>query len=169
MFEQTSRHFATNNKTRNLKSIFLNRKKRILIQVHLMLPRRSKIDKKTALVWDMACRKPHSEKPWASYRIRTIAGCACVGRAGNICMSGSLNHRGGENVPGIPGACATRNFTHLVKGPLPESMRDIHVRTIKLKCVEHISESFTGCQRCGMHFHLSGEFTQSGQMRLSVS
>ena len=25
---------------------------------------------------------------------------------------------GGENVPGIPGACATRNFTYLVIGPL---------------------------------------------------
>ena len=25
---------------------------------------------------------------------------------------------GGENVPGIPGACATRSFTHLIKGPL---------------------------------------------------
>ena len=23
----------------------------------------------------------------------------------------------GENVPGIPGACATRNFTYLVRGP----------------------------------------------------
>ena len=26
------------------------------------------------------------------------------------CMSGSLTRIGGENVPGIPGACATRNF-----------------------------------------------------------
>ena len=33
------------------------------------------------------------------------------------CMSGSLTHSGGENVPGIPGACATRNFRYLVKGP----------------------------------------------------
>ena len=33
------------------------------------------------------------------------------------CMSGSLTHGGGENVPGIPGACATRNFTYLVTGP----------------------------------------------------
>ena len=34
------------------------------------------------------------------------------------CMSGSLACGGGENVPGIPGACATRNFTYLVRGPL---------------------------------------------------
>ena len=33
------------------------------------------------------------------------------------CMSGSLNRDGGENVPGIPGACATRNFTYLTGGP----------------------------------------------------
>ena len=32
-------------------------------------------------------------------------------------MSGSLTHGGGENVPGIPGACATRNFTYLARGP----------------------------------------------------
>ena len=32
-------------------------------------------------------------------------------------MSGSLTRRGGGDVPGIPGACATRNFTYLVGGP----------------------------------------------------
>ena len=72
--------------------------------------------------------------PWASYQIRNIAGCACAGNAGNVfprrriqrkplvsdpgmphgtcvthvpwCMSGSLTCGDGENVPGIPGACA---------------------------------------------------------------
>ena len=34
------------------------------------------------------------------------------------CMPGSLTRSGGENVPGIPGACATSNFTYLVRGPL---------------------------------------------------
>ena len=71
---------------------------------------------------------------WASYQIRKIAGCACAWNAGNVsphrrfqrkpivsdpsmhhgtrvthvpwCMSGSLTLGGGENVPGIPGACA---------------------------------------------------------------
>ena len=64
----------------------------------------------------------------ASYQIRKIAGCACAGSAGNIspcrriqrkprvsdagmhhstwCMSGLLTRGGGENVPGIPSACA---------------------------------------------------------------
>ena len=33
------------------------------------------------------------------------------------CMSGSLTHCGGENVPGIPGACTTSNFTYLTRSP----------------------------------------------------
>ena len=71
---------------------------------------------------------------WASYQIRKFADCACAGNAGNAfprrriqrktrvsdpgmhhgtcvthvpwCMSGLLTRGGGENVPGIPGACA---------------------------------------------------------------
>ena len=71
---------------------------------------------------------------WASYQIRKIAGCACAGNAGNVfprrrfqrkslindpgmhhgtcvphvpwCMLGSFTCGDGENVPGIPGACA---------------------------------------------------------------
>ena len=74
------------------------------------------------------------QSPWASYQIRKIAGCAWAGNAGNVfprrrfqrkpivsdpgmhygtcvthvpwCMSGSLTCGDGENVPGIPGACA---------------------------------------------------------------
>ena len=34
------------------------------------------------------------------------------------CMSGLLTRGGGENTPGILGACATRNFTYLARGPL---------------------------------------------------
>ena len=33
-----------------------------------------------------------------------------------LCMSVSLIHGGGEDVPGIPGACATRNFKYLTRG-----------------------------------------------------
>ena len=42
------------------------------------------------------------------------------------CMSGSLIRGGRENVPSIPGACATHNFTYLVRGPLTS----IHVRCL---------------------------------------
>ena len=34
------------------------------------------------------------------------------------CMSGSQIRGGGENVPGIPGACATLNFMYLARGPM---------------------------------------------------
>ena len=72
-------------------------------------------------------------------------GCACAGNAGNVFPATAvkqsrhatrhvrdaravmharitnsrfpLNSAAGENVPGIPGACATRNFTYLVRGP----------------------------------------------------
>ena len=71
---------------------------------------------------------------WVSCQIRKSAACACAGNTGNVtprrriqrkplisdtgmhhgtcvthvpwCMSGSLTRGGGENVPGIPGACA---------------------------------------------------------------
>ena len=89
---------------------------------------------------------------WASCQIRKIAGCACAGNAGNVfltyrlqrkpqvsdpgmhhgtcvthvpwCMSESLIRGRGENAPGIPGACATRNFAYLARGPLSSSCRD---------------------------------------------
>ena len=82
---------------------------------------------------------------WASYQIRKTASCACAGNAGNVfprgriqrrplvsdpgmyhgtcvthvplCISESIASGGGENVPGIPGACATRNFMYLARGP----------------------------------------------------
>ena len=72
---------------------------------------------------------------WASCQIRKIAGCACAVNAGNVfprrriqrkplvsdpgmhhdscvthgpwCMSESLTHGGSENIPDIPGACAS--------------------------------------------------------------
>ena len=86
---------------------------------------------------------------WASYQIHKIAGCACAGNAGNVfprrrlkrkplvsdpgmhhgtcvthvpwCMSGSLTCGDGENVPGIPGACAPAILriwqeAHVLKG-----------------------------------------------------
>ena len=80
------------------------------------------------------CLRSRWRDTWASYQICKIAGCACAGNAGNVsprrriqrkllvsdpgmhhgtcvthvpwCMSGSLTHGGGENVPGISGASA---------------------------------------------------------------
>ena len=43
------------------------------------------------------------------------------------CMSGSLIGDGWENVPGIPGACAIRNFAYLARGPLRLKFIQIHL------------------------------------------
>ena len=82
---------------------------------------------------------------WLSYQIHEIVGCAYAGNTGNVspaadfkgnrlvsdpsvhhgtcvthvpwCMSGSPTRGGEENLPGIPGACATLNFTNQTTGP----------------------------------------------------
>ena len=41
------------------------------------------------------------------------------------CMSRSLSRGIGKNVPGIPGACTTRNFTYLTRGPWENDFRTI--------------------------------------------
>ena len=46
------------------------------------------------------------------------------------CMSGSLTRSGRENVPGIPSACATLNFTYLVRGPLRHQQRKKTIRNL---------------------------------------
>ena len=46
------------------------------------------------------------------------------------CMSASLTRGSGENVPGILGACATRNFTYLARGPFSFKMRARTYRTM---------------------------------------
>ena len=51
------------------------------------------------------------------------------------CMSGLLTHDGGENVPGIPGACATRNFEYLERGPWR------HIRVIAFQIPDYRSSS----------------------------
>ena len=87
----------------------------------------------------------HNWQPWTSCQIRKIAGAHAPGMPRTFspwpqvsdpdmhhgtcvthvpwCMPGSLtsgflwNRRRGGNVPGIPGACATCNFTYLERGP----------------------------------------------------
>ena len=44
--------------------------------------------------------------------------------------SGFLWSRGRENVPGIPGACATCNFTFLLSGPSPRNMSRIYTPSV---------------------------------------
>ena len=42
-----------------------------------------------------------------------------------------LNSAAGENVPGIPGACVTRNFTYLVWGPCHNVSHDLDYAMLK--------------------------------------
>ena len=75
----------------------------------------------TVEYWRVAGKRPRFIQ-LASYQICRISDCACAGNTGNDthvpwCMSGSLAYGGGENVLGIPGACATHNFTCLVRRP----------------------------------------------------
>ena len=64
---------------------------------------------------------------------KQYCGCVCAGNAGNafpvtagkrsrhasrhVRHARAVMHDGIANVPGIPGACATCNFTYLVRGP----------------------------------------------------
>ena len=97
----------------------------------------------------------YTAKSMSSYQIHKIAGCTYTWNDGNVfpdqlqrkplvsdpgmhhgtcvmhvpwCISGSLT-RGGENVPGIPGACATQNFTYLIRGPCDDIIIKRHLFT----------------------------------------
>ena len=55
-------------------------------------------------------------------------------------MSGSLIRGGRENVPGIPGACASRNWTYLARGPrmvsiIPGKQSQYHVVDVLTPCI----------------------------------
>ena len=63
------------------------------------------------------------------------------------CMSGSLTCGGGGNVPGIPGACATHNFTYLARGPCDLLCLLYHsnIKIAEVTCLLNLS----------MHFNLN--------------
>ena len=57
------------------------------------------------------------------------------------CMSGSLNHSGRENVPGIPAACATRDFAYLVRGPSRHQIDNCNSSAIVILLVHSVTIS----------------------------
>ena len=83
-------------------------------------------------------------KPWASWQIHKIAGCACAGMPGTFSPPPTTNETASQqswharavmhvgitdsrwrgNVPGIPGPCATHHFTYPTRGPLLKSKID---------------------------------------------
>ena len=62
------------------------------------------------------------------------------------CMTGSLTRGGGEN---IPGACATRNFAYLVRGPYITAVAKVNRRSV-YKITPHAppSRAVTMCIFC---------------------
>ena len=50
----------------------------------------------------------------------------CHDACGDRWLAVSFKVGGGENVPVIPGACATHNFTYLVRGPLLDHNHQLH-------------------------------------------
>ena len=134
----------------------------------------------TEEMWSMSqpARENALSLAWVSYQIRKYAGCAYAGNAGNVfpatdfkwnrslaiqtCITAralrteSLTRGGGENVPGIPGACATRNNLDLVRGPLADIFR-IRSETIHGKRTEQnvFTSYFTFVYSCcNMSVHL---------------
>ena len=107
-----------------------------------------------SLLSNVPSTSPDSLATWASYQIHKIGGCACAGNARNdffaldfkgncmleipACITarsssmwGLLTCGGGENVPSIPSACATCNFTYLARGPWGGRHR-VHGKTARL-------------------------------------
>ena len=84
----------------------------------------NKSSRQTALKLCFYLQRHHGPlKRYATLRVAHAPGMrmhhgTCVTHV-RWCMSGSLTRGGGENVPGIPGACATGNFTYLVRDALP--------------------------------------------------
>ena len=59
------------------------------------------------------------------------------------CMSGLLTRGGGENVPGIPRACAIHNFKYLASGPWKHKLYEINVSCNRQTSFKHIMLTFS--------------------------
>ena len=60
---------------------------------------------------------PVTAGKWSRHASRHVRDARTVMHAGIANWRFPLKSATGENVPGIPGACATRNFTYLIRGP----------------------------------------------------
>ena len=76
------------------------------------------------------------------------------------CMSGSLTLGGGKNVPGIPGACATRNFTYLARGPwrwgriISPHWRQAHLLNPQVQYLQVFPEWYLPAREVLIHFEI---------------
>ena len=84
--------------------------------------------------WDTAgFVRAHQRKYWNALTVgrgHADDGCSCNHRA----VPPSVKVGGGENVPGILGACATRNVTYLVRDPLVQIMAAATLPIIWTNC-----------------------------------
>ena len=68
-------------------------------------------------------RKCRERFPRHRLQRKQLAIPACItARASHTYRDACWDRGGGENVPGIPGSCATRNFTYLARGPCRVSL-----------------------------------------------
>ena len=70
------------------------------------------------------------------------------------CMSGSLTRSCGEDVSGIAGACVTRNFTYLARGPSPCSQ--LHLNPGKHSTIISLQRIFCGMFQIAIHGYVFG-------------
>ena len=70
------------------------------------------------------CREsyPHRRGLAIPTCIMACVSCTCCDACRDRKLAVSFEVRGEENVPGIPGACATRNFANPIRGPFENSM-----------------------------------------------
>ena len=86
------------------------------------------------------------------------------------CMSGSLTCSVGENLPGIPGACATCNLAYLVRGPWCIGHNELKKRKHRVHLLEidfnvHVTLPTTPVDYQGLAIIIAGEL----EIRLSIS
>ena len=75
------------------------------------------------------------------------------------CMSGSLIRGGRENIPDIPGACATRNFTYLARGPWYDDHKEGQIIHILNWCLQ---------KTIANHTHLAVHNTPQSRENLTI-
>ena len=87
-------------------------------------------------------RVAHAPERFSHHRGLPIPTCITA-RAWRTCRDACWDHLlvvsfevgGGENVPDIPGACATRNFTCLVRGPFPRCLHYYSSDTVRSRYI----------------------------------
>ena len=86
----------------------------------------------------------------ASRHVRHVLDARAVMHAGIINYRFPLKSAAGENVPGIPGACATCNFTYLVRGPW-----NIWIHQLPRENVSTMSSAIVGHNICSVDILLT--------------